>query len=195
MAITADEQLQTARMYAESLHELAREANVVDEVASNLEELLKLEEQEPSMRAFFESAALDDDVRAAAMEKMFRGKLHDLTLNTLQVLNRNGRNGLLAGLLRGYVLARQAAAGQIDALAISAVELDGSERASVEATAVKLSGQKPIVEYRVDPKIMGGLILQIGDLRYDNSVRTKLQTAERLMRERGERGIAVSALP
>lgn len=192
MAVTSDEQLQSARMYADSLFELAREGGVVDEVHSNLQELVKLEEIEPSMRSFFESAALDDDVREAGLERLFRGKLHDLTLNTLQVLNRNGRNGLLRGLLRGFELARQDAAGQVDVIATSAVALDSAERQAVESTAAKISGGKPLVEYRVDPEILGGLVLQVGDLRYDNSVRTKLLAAERRVADRGERGVSVT---
>lgn len=191
MAITLDEQLQTAQVYAESLFALAQQAGAVDEVRSNLEELVRLMEIEPSLALFFESAALDDDYRAASLEKMFRGKLHDLTLNTLQVMNRNGRNGVLAGLLRGFVLAQEAAAGQVEAVATSAVELDANERSAVEATAAKLSGQKPLVQYRVDPGILGGLVLQIGDLRYDNSIRSKLTEAERRIFERGERGLNV----
>lgn len=191
MAISLDEQLQAAQVYAESLFELARQAGAVDEVRSNLEELVKLEEAEPSVRQFFESAALDDDNRAAALEKMFRGKLHDLTLNTLQVMNRNGRNGLLRGLLAAFKLEQQAAAGQVDVTVTSAVELDGNEKQSVEATAAKISGKKPLVSYKVNPEILGGLVLQIGDVRYDNSVSSKLREAERLVLDRGERGIAV----
>ena len=192
MAVTPDEQLQAAQMYADSLFELARETGAVDEVHSNLQELVKLEQIEPSMRSFFESAALDDDVREAGLERLFRGKLHDLTLNTLQVLNRNGRNGLLRGLLRGFELARQDAAGQVDVIVTSAIALDEAERRSVETTAAKISGGKPLVEYRVDPEILGGLVLQVGDLRYDNSVRTKLSAAERRVADRGERGVAVT---
>src|SRR5262245_53518326 len=125
MAESFDKQLEVADVYAEALFELARDNGKIDEVRDELEELIKFiqEVDDPALRNFFISRALDDDVRERYLEKWFRGKISDLTLNTLLVMNANGRNGLLEALYRCFVLREQAAAGQVEALATSAVEL------------------------------------------------------------------------
>lgn len=194
MADSFDKQLEVADRYAEALFDLARDGGQLEEVRSELEELIKFiqEVDDPALRNFFVSRALDDDVREEFLEKWFRGKVSDLTLNTLLVMNANGRNGLLEALYRCFVLREQAAAGQVEATATSAVELSDSDKQAVREMATRLSGKKPLVEFRVAPDILGGLILQIGDLRYDNSLRSQLMEARERLFERSERGLEVS---
>ena len=194
MAESFDKQLAVVDVYAEALFELAQDSGQVDEIRTELEELIKFiqDVDDPALRNFFISRALDDDVREQFLEKWFRGKVSDLTLNTLLVMNANGRNGLLEALYRCFVLREQAAAGQVEATATSAVELSDAEKQAVRDLATQLSGQKPLVEFRVVPDILGGLILQIGDLRYDNSLRSQLMEARDRLFERSERGLEVS---
>jgi F-type H+-transporting ATPase subunit delta len=194
MADSFDKQLDVADSYSQALFELASEAGKIDEIREELDELVAAAErmEDPLVREFFTSRALDDDVRERLMEKTLRGKIDDLTLNTLLVLNANGRHGLLPALRRCYVLRQEAAAGQVEATATTAVELDDAQKAAVQDTAVRLSGKKPLIDYRVEPDILGGLILQIGDLRFDNSLRTQLLAARERLFARSERGLEIS---
>ena len=191
MAESLDKQLELADVYAAALFELAREAGVIDDVRSELEELVKLLGIEPGLERFLASRAISEDQRTAGLEKMFRGKLSDAVLNTLLVMNRHGRCGFLAALLRCYVLRKEAAAGQVQTVVTSAVELSGSERAAIETVAAQISRKTPVAEYVIDPDMIGGLILQVGDWRYDNSVRRQLKTARQRLLERSERGLEV----
>lgn len=192
MADTHDKHLELADVYAQALFELARDAGRIDEVRSELDELIKLMQIEPGFANFMNSSALDDDHRNAGLEKIFRGKLSDTTLNTLLTMNDHGRNALLPALHRAFVIRQQDAAGQIEASVTSAVELDESQKREITDTASRLSGKKPLIAYQVNPAILGGLILQMGDIRYDNSIASQLAVARRQMLERSERGLAVS---
>lgn len=183
-----DEQLQIAGIYAEALYELAKAQGRVADVQDELDELVKLEQQEPMFADFMSSSAIDDDRREAGLEAMLRGKLSDEVLNTLLVMNRRGRYGMTWALARRFQLAVERDADQIEATVVSAVELDDAQRGDVADTVRKLAGKEPLIDYHVDAELLGGLIVEIGDLRFDNSVRRQLQrTATRLM-ERGERG-------
>lgn len=188
MAETLDKQLAVADVYAAALFDLARESNRVEEVRAELEELVKLARIEPSFAAFLSSQALDDDHREAGLERMLRGKLSDVVLNTLLVMNAHGRSGLLAALLRAFALRQAQAAGQVEVRVFSAVELDDATRARIERTVAGVSGRKPISEYVVDPELLGGLVVQVGDVRYDNSVRRQLARARGRLAERSESG-------
>jgi len=191
MAESIDKLEGLAEVYATALFELAQRAGLVDQVRGELEELVRLEQLEPDFAVFLSSSAVDEDRRAASLDKMFRDRLSDLVLNTLQVMNQHGRCGLLSVLCRQYVLRQEEAANQIEALAVSAVELDESQRKAVEALAARLTDKEPLVEFAVDPSVLGGLVLQIGDWRYDNSLRTRLKAAHGQLRERGDRGLEV----
>ncbi len=166
--------LDVADVYAAALYALAAEHSAVDAVRGELEELVRLAETTPTFGAFLASVAIDPDERERSLEKALRGRLGDLALNTLLVMNRHGRAELLRPLLRAFVLRVEDARGQIEVLATSAVELSPDQRTEIERTAERLSGKKPLVEFRVDPNVLGGLVLQVGDWRYDYSLRRQL---------------------
>ena len=191
MAESIDELQDLAGVYATALFELAQQAEVVSQVRAELEELVRLEEAEPEFAAFLKSWVIEEDRRAASLEKMFRGRLSDLVLNTLLVMNRHGRCGLLQVLCRQFILQQEEASNQVEAWAVSAVELDQAQRKAVEAVAAGLTEKEPLVEFVVDPAVLGGLVLQIGDWRYDNSLRTRLKVARGQILERGDRGLEV----
>jgi F-type H+-transporting ATPase subunit delta len=107
-------------------------------------------------------------------------------------MNRHGRSRLLAALARSFVLRCEEAQNQVEARVTSAVELDKRQRRVVEETTREITGKAPIVQYRVDPQVIGGLILQVGDVRYDNSVRQQLDTMRDELFERAERGLQVA---
>lgn len=194
MAETFDEQLTLADVYAAALFALARESDTIAATRSELEELVKLTDVEPQFAEFMRSGAVDDDHRRESLERMFRGKLSDHVLNTLQVMNDHGRAALLAPLLRAFVLREGHAAGRIEVTATTAVELDTQQREEVRKLAAELSGKEPLVDYQVDPGVLGGLVLQIGDYRFDDSVRRHLQIAGGRLAERGDRGVRAAVV-
>lgn len=188
-----EQELALADVYAAALFSLAREAGTVAETRSELEELVKLEEREPSFARFMRSGAVDDDRRRASLETMFRDRLSDVVLNTLCVMNAHGRAGVLPALLRAFVLREEHAEGQVEVTATSAVPLNDTEQAAVKKWAAEVSGQAPLVEYVVDPAIGGGLIVQIGDYRFDHSVRRHLKVARSQLLARSDRGLPAAA--
>lgn len=194
MAEPTDEQLETADVYAEALFDLATKADQVDTVRSELEELVRLTALAPGLMEFLRSGAIDDDVREAGLERMFRGQLSDLLLNTLQVMNRHGRAHLLQPLRRCFELRRQAAHNQIEVRVTSATALDDAQQAEVQRLAAELSGKEPLVKYTVDADLVGGLVLQIGDRRFDGSIRRRLRRAREHLLERGARGLPAGAV-
>lgn len=191
MPESSEQALQVADVYAAALFDLARQAGQVSECRRELEELVRLEQAQPGFADFLRSSVIDHDKRAASLGKMFRGRLSDLVLNTLQVMNRHGRAGLLPALLRCYVVREEHEEGQVEVRATSAVELHPLQRAEIERWAAALSGQKPLVEYVVDPGVLGGLVVQIGGQRFDYSVRCHLRAARARLLERGSRGLDI----
>jgi F-type H+-transporting ATPase subunit delta len=177
VAQAVEKGIDVAEVYAGALLALASEANLVEVVRDELRELARLGEQDPAFAAFVAAVGIDMEERAQSLERMFRGRLHDPVLNTLQVMNRHGRLGLLRPLAQAYVRQMEAARGQVEVRAVSAVPLSDAQRDEVGRLAKALSGKQPLVQYAIDPTIIGGLIVQVGDQRLDNSIRQQLHTA------------------
>ncbi len=188
MAQGIERGLDVADVYAAALFELARERGVLDAVRAELEELLRLARENREFAALCVTAAISLEKRAVLLERIFRGRLSDLVLDTLQVMNRHDRLSLVPALLRAFVLRIEDARGQVEVTATSAVALAADQQAEIERLAAELSGRKPLIEYRVEPEILGGLILQVGDYRYDNSLRRHLHVARGRLLERTARG-------
>jgi len=185
------QELRIADVYAQALFELARDAEQIAAVRAELDELLKLWHQEPEFRKFMSSRALETEGRANGLEKMFRERLSDTVLNTLLVMCQHDRCALLPSLHRRFVLRQEEDADEIEVTITSATELSDEQKAEALQIAVNASGKQPVAEYRIDPEILGGLILKVGALRLDNSIRRHLRVVRGQMLERAERGLEV----
>ncbi len=194
MAEALNKQREVTDRYADALFDLAREQSLIEAVRDELTELVHLERTEQAFADFLHSRALDDDYRAASLEKMLRGRISDLVLNTLQIMNRHGRSGYLTGLLESYIDRQNAAANQVVAHAVTAVALSAEEQESVRAITAEVSGKQPLMTFHVDPGVLGGLLLRVGDMRFDATVQWHLRETRRRLAEHGERGIEVRQL-
>jgi F-type H+-transporting ATPase subunit delta len=192
MPESLDQQMAVAAVYADALFDLARRQGIEADVADELAELDRLCQQNDDFRRFVSTRALAVEHRAASLDRMFRGKLSDITLNTLQVMNENDRGELIPALNRAFIARRRAAANEVEVRVVSAFDLDDGQRAEIERTAREISGKNPVIAYSVDPSLLGGLVLQIGDVRYDYSVRQQLEAARDRLVQRGERGLKVT---
>lgn len=193
MAESIDKMMDVADVYAAALHALTLPKQTVRETAEELRQIVELAQADRTFGEFLRSSAIDNVKRAASLDRMFRGKLSDTLLDTLQVMNRHGRLETLPAVLRCFVVRAEAAAGMVEVRVRSAIELTPGQKSRIEALAAELSKRKPIMEYTVDPDVLGGLVLQINDFRYDFSLRRQIELARVRLRERGERGLRRSA--
>ncbi len=193
MAESIDKMMDVADVYAAALHALVLPKEAVRATHDELAQVVELAEKDRAFGEFLRSSAIDADKRAASLDKMFRGKLSDALLDTLQVMNRHARLETLPAMLRCFQLRAEAAAGMVEVGVQSAVELTPDQKSRVEKLAAELSRKKPIMQFTVDPGVLGGIVMQIGEYRYDYSLRRQLQMAKTRLRERGDRGLRKSA--
>ncbi len=95
--------------------------------------------------------------------------------NFLAVLLQNGRVAALPEILASYRTEINARQNIGEAEIVSVRELDASERTALEARAAKLTGRSIRAVYKRDPALLGGVVLRIGTVVYDGSVRGKLE--------------------
>ncbi|HKA25786.1 MAG TPA: ATP synthase F1 subunit delta [Gaiellaceae bacterium] len=161
------------RMYARALFEAARDEGRLEPVREELDDFVEAQRQVPELRALLRNPQIDQRAKAAALEELLGGD-EQLVRNFLLLLAEKNRGGEVEEIAREFdrLVAREQ--GILDVELTTAVELSEHEARDVIGQIEKASGRKVEATQRVDPDLIGGLVLQVGSLRLDASVRGRL---------------------
>lgn len=169
------------RVYAEALLELAREQGKVDEVADEVQQLLAVVGEGSELHRLLTNPAIGDTERSAILKRVFEDKVSDLLYKMLRVLSDKGRLGSLPQVAAGYLLAVSDDRGQIDVQAFVADELDSAAASKVAQQIGQALGKTVTLTQKVDPALIGGLKIKVGDQLIDASVASQLRNMKNKM--------------
>ncbi len=181
--------IEIADTYARTLAELTQESGASSDVLEQFGDFIRLMEVEPSFGEFLRNPAVDADARRELLEKHFRGKMADVLLNTLQVINRKNRAALIPLIYERYRLALEEARNEVEVYVTSAIALTDELRAQIRRAASEATGRNARLIEKVKPDILGGLIVRIGDDKIDTSVAGRLERMRDTLRQRASREI------
>jgi F-type H+-transporting ATPase subunit delta len=150
-----------ARVYARAMLDLAAAQGQEDELLAELAALGEAVAGDPELAAFLASPLVSGEARAEVLEKVFRRRASDLLVDALEVINRKGRLGLLPAIVEAFRGEYRELRGLVDVRVTSAVPLSQAQRTSLAAALAKLTGKKPELIERVDPSILGGLVVEV----------------------------------
>lgn len=179
-----------AKVYAEALLNAAEKQgqadNVLEEYRSLIQDVLATN---PDIEILLSSAALGRTRREAALERLLANRANPLFANFLLVLNRHERLELLRPILTALQELYDERARRIRVQVLSAVPLDGEQKKRIEEGVRQRFGMEPIVATEIDPEILGGLKVQVGDWQFDGSLRTKVESIRSEILERSSHEI------
>jgi len=167
------------RTYARALHDAALDHDRVGTVREELADFVQAMRDVPELRAVLENPQVDRRAKASALESLLADG-DELLRNFLRLLAEKGRIGELDEVQREFERLVSAAEGQLDVELTTAFELSEEEMEAIVDQIAQASGRRVRASRRVDPDLIGGLVLQVGSRRVDASVRGRL---ERLRRE------------
>ena len=169
--------------YATALFELARDAKAIDSVGKSLDSLQAALSQSADFVALTTNPLLSRDAAAATLAKVARTlKLDALTTKFLGVLARNRRLAQLGAMIASYRALASAHRGEVTAEIVSAHPLDKAQVTALKAQLKTKVGRDVAVDMKVDPAILGGLVVRIGSQMIDSSIRTRLNTLANAMK-------------
>ncbi|MFQ3593438.1 MAG: ATP synthase F1 subunit delta [Gemmataceae bacterium] len=184
-----DETRQIARVYAEALFKAASSCGQVETVLAELDQTLEaLYGQDSGLGLFFESATITRERKAAVIQTAFATASETLQ-NFLGVLNEHNRMNVLRSIIAAYRQLYNRARRQVEVEVTSAVPLTQTERSKVIEDVRAVAQVEAILKEKIEPEILGGLIVRVGDWVYDASLRTKLETIRNQLIERSGHGI------
>jgi F-type H+-transporting ATPase subunit delta len=167
------------RMYARALFEAAQERDRVEVVQEELSDFAESIREVPELRALLRDPQLDPRAKVSALEEILGGA-DELVRNFLLLLTERGRASELEEVQREFDRLVAAEAGQLTMELTTAIELSDQEATGIVNQIQHASGRTVEATRKVDPDLLGGVVLQVGSLRLDASLRGRL---ERLRRE------------
>jgi len=184
-----DAELALARVYSTAILDLAERQGDAEVVLRELSTLVARLEASPEFETFLASPLVDASARERALEKIFRGKVSDLLVDSLQVLNRKGRLGLLRRLAEAYHSGLQERRGIVEVRVQTAVGLSDAARNGLRDVVARQTGREPELVEEVDPSLLGGMVVRIGDTKLDTSVASRLRKMTERLADRASREI------
>ena len=172
-----------AARYANATYVAASKVGALEKVEQELLALQETAAKSKEFSAFLNNPMIPRDKKAAEVEKLTKGKFSSLTTNLLTTLAGNARLSELPKVTATYEHLMRARRGEVDAILITAEKLSDKQAQSIADAVMKgrSSGKEKIVlKTKVDPSILGGFQVQIGDEFLDLSVKSQVEEIARM---------------
>ncbi len=161
--------------YANALADIALEQGAGEPAAKQLESFGAAYAQSAELRTFLGSPAVSVEAKHEVLEKIAkRLGASKIIRNFLLVIADHRRTQLIPEIAAAFQQVLRQRQGVAEAEVSSAVELTASQKKELAATLERLTGKKIEPKYALDPSLLGGAVVRIGDTIYDGSLRTRL---------------------
>jgi F-type H+-transporting ATPase subunit delta len=174
-----------AGRYASALFDLATEQRQMAEVEGQLNKFQAMIDDSADLRRLVASPAFSADDQAKAIKALIeKAGIGGLAGNFLQLIARNRRLFAVPDMIKSYRALSARARGEVEAEVASAFPLDAKQLEQLNDTLRATVGGKQIkLNTRVDPSLLGGLVVKMGSRMVDSSLRTKLASLKTRLKE------------
>ncbi len=162
------------RKYAQALYNAALDGERLSEVRSALTDFLQAEREVPELATVLANPELDSASKAALLDDLLTGD-EPLVRNFLRLLAEKTRIAALEEIVREFEALVAAGEKRLRVVVTTAHELSEEEARSLVSRIETATGNRVEARRRVDPSLLGGLIVQAGSLRIDASVRGRIE--------------------
>ncbi|MEM0964467.1 MAG: ATP synthase F1 subunit delta [Bacteroidota bacterium] len=173
-----------ARRYAQALTEEAQTQGHLDAVDSDVDALRETIGGSRDLLLLLESPVVPRAKKQAVLDRLFDGTVSDLTVRFVRLLTQKEREGSLPAILDAYRQLRDERTGTVEATVRTAKPLEPSQRDQLQAALEARAGATVRMRYEIDSDLIGGLVVRIGDVVYDQSVKHQLDVLRDQLAER-----------
>jgi F-type H+-transporting ATPase subunit delta len=170
-----------AAIYAKAFLGAAEKAGQSDAMVEELDAVSAALDQYPKLEAVLGSALIGHDEKTRILDRLFAARLSSLTLDFLKVVSHHGRLEIVRAVRQEVQKLYDQLRGRVRVELRTATPLDDGLSRSVEVSLRKILGGEPQVDPAVDPRLIGGIVLRVGDTVYDGSVARQLQQVREQM--------------
>ncbi|MFW5756127.1 MAG: ATP synthase F1 subunit delta [Tangfeifania sp.] len=161
--------------YARAVFSLAKEKEIIDSVKNDMELIHGVCKDSADFNLLLKSPVVRTSQKIRLISQIFKNKVHPVTLNFLLLITRNNRESFIQAISRDTLDFIRREKNIKPAILTTAIAIDQAFISEIEKTMEKELGGKIELTSRVNPDIIGGLILRIGDKQLDAGIKTQLR--------------------
>lgn len=169
------DQQQLGEVYAKALLGFGQQAGNLDALTAQLDGVVDVIESLPDLQAALESPRISLAQKTGLLDKAFAGRIEGPMLNFLKVVAEKGRLDCLPAIRAAAHRLHDEMAGRVQAELITAIPVDESVHQKLQDRLGSLLGKQVVLTASVDPHVIGGMVVRVGDTVYDGSVANQLQ--------------------
>jgi F-type H+-transporting ATPase subunit delta len=172
--------------YATALFELARDEKSIDAVRADLDKFDAMLSESADLKRLVRSPVFAADAQLKALSAVLdKAGITGVAANFLKVLTNNRRLFAVADVIRAFRALVARFKGEASAEVTVAEPLSDKNLDALKAALKQVSGKDVTLNVKVDPSIIGGLVVKLGSRMVDSSLRTKLNSIKHAMKEAG----------
>ena len=165
-----------AKVYGDALFDLAVENNELDLIAEEIQVLKDTLAENAELLQFLNHPKISNEDKISSIEEIFKGKFSDTTVGFLVIVVTKGRYNELPAIINYFLEAVREYRKIGKASVTSASELTVEQKQKIEKKLLDSTEYVEfIMDYKIDPSIIGGLIIRIGDRVVDSSIKSKIE--------------------
>ena len=164
-----------ARNYAATLFELAEREEGIERYGNLIAQVSGLYEEEPAFQRFLDTPRIAMDAKKKVLRRTFEDQAPELFTRFLMVVLERRRQRVLPGIGEAYRDLLDERAGRLRTTVTLPFEPDEELKARIVGALEERFGKQVVPDFRLDPAILGGLIVRVGDQLMDASLRRQLE--------------------
>lgn len=173
-----------AARYAGAFFELVAENNALEAAEQDLKTLKQAIGSNQDFANFLKSPVYSQEDQTKAISALAeKANFGQITSNFLTLIAKNRRLFALEGIIDAFQARLSAHRGEVNAEAVTAIELNQDQSRRLRSEIETIVGKAVNLETRVDPDLLGGMIVKIGSRMIDSSLKTKLNRLQSVMKE------------
>ena len=162
-------------VYAKALMGFAQQSGRVDQFVDELNAVVGVLGEVPKLRIALESPRIPYEAKTRLLETAFQGKVSQELVNFLKIVATKRRFDCLGAMAASTRRMQDEMAGRVQATLTTAETVDEPVRIKISDRLSKVLGKQVVLAPLVDPKIIGGMVIRVGDTVYDASVANQLK--------------------
>jgi F-type H+-transporting ATPase subunit delta len=163
-----------AYRYAKSLLDLAQERGMTDAVAADMQLFSQTARENRALVVTLQSPIVKHYKKQAILEALFKPRVNPVTYSIFEIITRKNREGLLPAIAEEFQRQYDDLKGIQKAQVTSVVPLTDAQRKTLIEQVAKATSRTVQLQEKLDPRLIGGYVLRVGDRQLDASIRSQL---------------------
>ena len=161
--------------YALSLYEVAKEEKKTAELLEELEAVTQVFADNPDLMKVLKTPSIQFSEKKDTLQNVFGGRIDPYLLNFLMLITEKRRIGLLPEMTEAYKQQYYFEEGICEVRATTAAPMSAELTEKLKAKMCSVTGKKVVLKTKVDPSLLGGIVVKVDNKQIDTSVKTRLQ--------------------